>query len=28
VLKPDTWKPPELQKFLKREHWAFTYNAS
>ena len=20
VLKPDTWKPPELQKFLKREH--------
>jgi predicted HAD superfamily Cof-like phosphohydrolase len=20
VLKPDTWKPPELEKFLKREH--------
>jgi predicted HAD superfamily Cof-like phosphohydrolase len=20
VLKPDTWEPPELEKFLKREH--------
>jgi predicted HAD superfamily Cof-like phosphohydrolase len=20
ILKPDTWAPPELQKFLKREH--------
>jgi predicted HAD superfamily Cof-like phosphohydrolase len=20
ILKPDTWQPPELQKFLKREH--------
>jgi predicted HAD superfamily Cof-like phosphohydrolase len=20
VLKPDAWKPPELEKFLKREH--------